>query len=153
MNDDLLQQMVDRQAITDGLHWYTRWVDLNRVDKQVEIFTDDGRITFRGEDNWTVGRDNIEALITPLVALYKATHHYISNVAITFESADEARSECYLHAWHRPADGSDDFTLFAQYHDCWTRTNDGWRMRERRLKTAGTIGGNSSGLDMLARAK
>ncbi len=153
MNDDLLQQMVDRQAITDGLHWYTRWVDLNRVDKQVEIFTDDGRITFRGEDNWTVGRANIEALITPLVAAYKATHHYISNIAITFEGADEARSECYLHAWHRPADGGDDFTLFAQYHDCWTRTENGWRIQERRLKTAGTIGGDSSGLDMLARAK
>ena len=115
MNDELLQQIVDRQAITDGLHWYTRWVDLNRVDKQVEIFTEDGRLTFRGADDWTVGRANIETLITPMVALYAATHHYISNIDITFESASEARSECYLHAWHRPADGGDDFTLFAQY--------------------------------------
>ena len=153
MNDDLLQQIADRQAITDGLHWYTRWVDLNRVDKQVEIFTDDGRITFRGEDDWTVGRANIEALITPLVALYEATHHYISNVEITFENTNEARSQCYLHAWHRPADGSDDFTLYAQYHDCWTRTQNGWRIRERRLKTAGTVGGSSTGLEMLERAK
>lgn len=153
MNDKLLQQVLDRQAITDGLHWYTRWVDLNRVDKQVEIFTEDGRITFRGEDNWTVGRANIETLITPLVALYDATHHYISNVEITFDSADEARSLCYLHAWHRPADGSADFTLYAQYHDRWTRTEDGWRMRERRLKTAGTIGGDSSGLEPLGRAQ
>lgn len=153
MNDDMLQQIMDRQAITDGLHWYTRWVDLNRVDKQVEIFTEDGRITFRGEDAWTQGRANIEALITPLVALYEATHHYISNIEISFDSANEARSQCYLHAWHRPADGSEDFTLFAQYHDCWTRTGEGWRIRERRLKTAGTIGGDSTGLVSIGRAK
>lgn len=152
MNDDMLQQIIDRQAITDGLHWYTRWVDLNRVDKQVEIFTEDGRIAFRGEDSWTEGRANIEALITPLVAMYQATHHYISNIEINFESADEARSQCYLHAWHRPADGSDDFTLYAQYHDRWTRTGEGWRIRERRLKTAGTIGGDASGLEPLGRA-
>lgn len=152
MNDDMLQQMMDRQAITDGLHWYTRWVDLNRVDKQVEIFTDDGRITFTGDDAWTEGRANIEALITPLVAAYQATHHYISNIEITFDSADEAHSQCYLHAWHRPADGSDDFTLYAQYHDRWARTEDGWRIRERRLKTAGTVGGRSSGLEPIGRA-
>ena len=87
-----------------------------------------------------------------MVALYAATHHYISNIDITFESASEARSECYLQAWHRPADGGDDFTLFAQYHDCWTKTEDGWRIRERRLKTAGSIGGDISGLEMLGRA-
>lgn len=154
MNEDLVQQMLDRQAITDGLHWYTRWVDLNRVDKQVEIFTDDGRITFQGDDAWTQGRDNIEALITPLVAVYKATHHYISNVEISFEGADEARSQCYLHAWHRPADGSDDFILYAQYHDRWVRTDDGWRIRERRLKTAGTEGREDGGasLEPIGRA-
>ncbi len=152
MKNDILQQIVDRQAITDGLHWYTRWVDLNRVDKQVEIFTEDGRITFGGDDAWTVGRANIKALITPLVAIYQATHHYISNIEITFDSADEARSQCYLHAWHRPADGGDDFTLYAQYHDCWARTDDGWRIRERRLKTAGTVGGGGSGLQPIGRA-
>jgi len=154
MNDEILQQMIDRQAITDGLHWYTRWVDLNRVDKQVEIFAEDGRITFQGDDAWTVGRANIEALITPLVAIYQATHHYISNIEITFVSADEARSQCYLHAWHRPADGSDDFILYAQYHDYWIRTDVGWRIRERRLKTAGTVGRQDGGatLEPLGRA-
>jgi hypothetical protein len=151
-NDEMLQQIVDRQAITDGLHWYTRWVDLNRVDKQVEIFTEDGRITFGSDDAWTVGRDNIEALIAPLVAMYQATHHYISNIEITFDSADEARSQCYLHAWHRPARGGDDFTLYAQYHDCWSRTDEGWRIRERRLKTAGTVGGGGATLEPIGRA-
>jgi hypothetical protein len=153
MNDDALQQLLDRQAITDGLHWYTRWVDLNRVDKQVEIFTEDGRISFGGDAAWTVGRKNIETLITPLVAIYEATHHYISNIDISFESADEARSMCYLHAWHRPADGSADFVLYAQYHDRWTRTGDGWRIRERRLKTAGTVGRDATGLEPIGRAE
>ena len=149
MNDNMLQQIMDRQAITDGLHWYTRWVDLNRVDKQVEIFAEDGRITFSDDNGWTVGRANIETLITPLVAAYKATHHYITNVEITFESADEARCQCYLHAWHRPADGGTDFTLYAQYHDLWTRTEEGWRIKERRLKTAGTVGRELGDTDLV----
>ena len=149
MNDDMLQQIVDRQAITDGLHWYTRWVDLNRVDKQVEIFAEDGRITFSDDNSWTVGRKNIETLIAPLVAAYQATHHYITNVEITFESADEARSQCYLHAWHRPADGGADFTLYAQYHDLWARTEEGWRIKERSLKTAGTVGRELAGTDLV----
>ena len=149
MNDDMLQQIMDRQAITDGLHWYTRWVDLNRVDTPVEIFTDDGRITFSDDNSWIVGRANIETLITPLVAAYKSTHHYISNVEITFENANEARSQCYLHAWHRPADGGVDFTLYAQYHDLWTRTAEGWRIKERSLKTAGTVGRELAGTDLV----
>ena len=153
MSDDVLRQMVDRQAITDGLHWYARWVDLNRVDKQVEIFTEDGCIAFRGDESMVQGRDNIEALIAPLVAAYEATHHYISNVEITFEGPDDARSQCYLHAWHRPADGSEDFILYAQYHDLWTRTDEGWRIRERRLKTAGTEGGGGAALEPIGRAE
>lgn len=153
MNDDKLQQIIDRQAITDGLHWYTRWVDLNRVDMQVQIFAEDGRISFGG-DNWTVGRANIQALIDPLVQLYSATHHYITNVEITFEGADEARSQCYLHAWHRPVAGGDNFVLYAQYHDRWVRTAEGWRIKERRLKTAATEGraGGEAGMDLIGRA-
>ena len=75
MDDNAIQKIIDRQEITDGLHWYTRWVDLNRVDKQVQIFTEDARITFYGEDEWIVGRDNIEAMLTPAVSRYAATHH------------------------------------------------------------------------------
>ncbi len=153
MNDEILRQIVDRQEITDGLHWYTKWVDLNRVDKQVQILTEDGRLSFGG-GHWIEGRDNIEALITPLVQVYAATHHYITNIEIEFDGADAARSQCYLHAWHRPVDGGDDFVLYAQYHDHWVRTADGWRIKERRLKTAGTTGRpeGMAGMDPLDRA-
>ena len=133
-----MRELLDRQAITDGIQWWTKWVDLNRIDKQVQILTEDGRLTFYGDDEWIVGRDKIEAMLVPSVARYSATHHYISNVEINFEGADEASSIAYLQAWHRPADGSDDYTLYAQYHDRWVRTADGWRISERRLKTAGT---------------
>jgi len=144
MNNETLQQINDRQAITDGLHWYTKWVDRNRVDKQVEIFAEDGRICFGG-DTWTQGRAAIEALIHPLVQVYSATHHYITNIEITFEGADNASSQCYLHAWHRPVDGSADFILYAQYHDNWVRTEEGWRIKERLLKVAGTEGREEAG--------
>jgi hypothetical protein len=154
MSEEALQQLLDRQEITDGLHWYTKWVDLNRVDKQVEIFAEDGRITFAGDDAWTVGRENIRIMNTPLVASYAATHHYITNIEINFEGPDQARSQCNLYAWHRPKEPGPDFELYAQYHDIWVRTADGWKIQERRLKTAGTVGfdAEAAGLVGLGRA-
>ncbi len=154
MDEAALQQMLDRQAITDGLHWYTRWVDLNRVDKQVEVFTDDGRITFYGDGHWTEGRDAIEAMITAGMSRYEATYRNISNIEIGFDGPDDATSLCYLYAWHRPVGEADDYTLHAQYHDVWTRTDQGWRIRERRLKAAGTStrGEGRNPLESIGRA-
>ena len=60
MDEDKVQQLVDRQEIIDRMHWYTSWVDLNRVDKQVEVFAEDGRLTFYGDDHWIEGKDNIQ---------------------------------------------------------------------------------------------
>ena len=66
MDEDKVQQLIDRQEIIDRMHWYTGWVDLNRVDKQVEVFADDGRLTFYGDDHWIEGKDNIHKLSFPL---------------------------------------------------------------------------------------
>ena len=49
-----------------------------------------------------------------------------------------ARAISYVQAWHRPADGGDDYTLHAQYHDKWVKIFGVWKLSERRLKTAGT---------------
>ncbi len=91
---------------------------------------------------------------TPLVASYAATHHYITNIEINFEGPDQARSQCNLYAWHRPKEPGPDFELYAQYHDIWVRTADGWKIQERRLKTAGTVGfdAEAAGLVGLGRA-
>ena len=91
---------------------------------------------------------------TPLVASYKATHHYITNIEINFEDTDRARSQCNLYAWHRPVEEGPDFELYAQYHDIWIRTHEGRRIQERRLKTAGTKGfdAEAAGLVGLGRA-
>ena len=73
MTDNALQHILDRQEITHGQHGQVKWVDLNRVDKQVQIFAKDGRINFsEGDGNWTQGRANIEALIHPLLQLCAA---------------------------------------------------------------------------------
>ena len=138
MDEDKVQQLVDRQEIIDRMHWYTSWVDLNRVDKQVEVFAEDGRLTFYGDDHWIEGKDNIQEALLPSVAKYAATHHYISNIVVTFDSAKTANAISYVQAWHRPADGSDDYTLHAQYHDKWVKIFGAWKLSERRLKTAGT---------------
>ena len=147
MDNDDVKQILDRQEIIDGMHWYTRWVDLNRVDKQVEIFTADGKLTFYGNDHWIVGRKNIQAALVPSVARYQATHHYISNIEITFDGSDKADAISYVQAWHRPAGGGEDYTLHAQYHDKWVRTLEGWKLNERRLKAAGTTN-RGQGLDL-----
>lgn len=134
--DDRVAQLLDRQEIVDQMHAYARWVDLGRVDKQCEVFTDDCRTNFaKGEDNWLLGREAMMAFVRQALSPYASTNHTISNIEITFDGADRATAQSYVQAWHRYTDTDlPDFQAFGRYHDVWVRTPDGWRMSERRFK-------------------
>ena len=137
---DALRELVDRSEIVDAMHAYARWVDLNRPDEQVTVFTEDCRVNYgRGDDGWIHGREALRLALEDALEPFSATHHVISNVEVSFADADRATTVSCVHAWHRFRDGQPDFTLYARYYDEWVRTPDGWRMSERRLKASGTI--------------
>jgi hypothetical protein len=139
---DQLRQMADRAEIVDGMHAYARWVDLNRPDEQVKVFVDDCRVNFgRGDDGWIEGREALQGALEAALAPFSATSHAVSNIEIDFDGADRATAVSVVQAWHRFRGDEPDFLLMARYHDRWVRTADGWKMAERRLKVAGTVGG------------
>jgi hypothetical protein len=141
MIDDHLRRLVDRQEIVDRMHAYARWVDINRPDEQVKVFTEDCRVNYgKGDDGWITGRDALERVLREALAAYVATNHSISNIEIDFVDPDTATATSYVHAWHRVVDPRPDYHLYGRYPDVWRRTPDGWRMVERRVTVAGTVG-------------
>ena len=150
--DDALTQLLDRQEIVDQMHAYARWVDLGRVDKQCEVFTDDCRTNFaKGEDNWLEGREAMIAFVRQALSPYALTNHTISNIEISFETPDRAKAVSYVQAWHRFKEDQPDFLAYGRYHDIWVRTPEGWRMEERRFTVNAGTGRSVEGSEPIGR--
>lgn len=78
------------------------------------------------------------AIATGLAEVFAATSHHVSNIAISFDGPDTARSVCYLYAWHRYRSGAPDGELWAQYHHDFRRMGNGWKIAKLVLRAAGT---------------
>ena len=117
-----IQELFDHQEITDVMHSYCRFVDLNLPEKQVECFTVDAIADYYGGVE-LVGRDAILEMLKKALTRFTATCHTLSNIEINFESSDTANSVSYVQAWHRkPSGPEDDYEVRGQYHDRWSKT-------------------------------
>jgi SnoaL-like domain len=138
---DDLQQMLDRQAITDRMHAYARLVDLNLPGEVAKVFTEDCRLNYRKDDDgWFEGRAALVAWLTSALAPYSVTNHTVSNIEITFDSRDRAQASSYVQAWHAFGDDRPDVLAYGRYYDIWVRTPSGWQAKERRFKVAAAAG-------------
>jgi len=150
--DPRLRQLLDRQEITDLVHAYARYMDLNDPDGVASLFADDAVIDYgRGFPPRVEGAKALAATLRDTLAHVAQTAHHCSNIDITFEGPDEARGIVYLYAWHRFYDGRPDFHLWAQYHDRYRRVPGvGWRFSFRSIKVAGADGVDRE-FDMIGR--
>ena len=139
MQIDALQQLVDRQEIADVIHAYCRNVDLVNATEVTALFTEDCVVDYGpGLGEPTRGAADLEARLARGLPRFAATSHHVSNIEITFSGdATSASAITYLYAWHRYPGDQPDAHLWAQYHDRFVRTADGWKIRERVLKVAG----------------
>jgi ketosteroid isomerase-like protein len=139
MNRDAqLQRLMDQDTITDLIHAYCYHFDRNEPDAVAALFSEDAVVDYGPEAADLVGVEAIRtAVARGLRETFAATSHHVSNVRITFDGADAARSVCYLYAWHRYHGGAPDGELWAQYHHDFVRTADGWRISKLVLKAAG----------------
>lgn len=134
-----VRELVDRHEITEVIHAYCERFDRNDPAGVAELFTPDASIDYN-PDTPTLRGDELEASIAEgLATTFAATSHHVSNISITFEGADTARSLTYLDAWHRYHDGSPDGFLWGRYLHRFRRTPNGWRITELVLQGAGTI--------------
>ena len=132
-------ELVDRQAITELIYSYCECFDRNDPDGVAELFMPDAIIDYNPDTPNITGAELASSIAIGLRDTFAATSHHVSNVMITFESSDTARSLCYVDAWHRYRNCDPDGFLWGRYLHCYTRTEAGWRITSLLLPAAGTI--------------
>lgn len=138
--DEVAGELHDRRAIADLIYAYCEHFDLNEPESVAALFTEDATIDYGPEATTIVGASAIASTIAiGLERTFAATSHHVSNIRISFDSPDAARSISYLYAWHRYVDGSPDGHLWGRYRHRFERTAAGWRMSELVLEAAGTV--------------
>ena len=137
---DAVQELIDRQAITELIHAYCFHFDNNEPDAVAALFTENATVDYGPESATIAGSAAIAATISVgLERTFPATSHHVSNIQITLEGPDRARSVTYLYAWHRYVDGSPDGELWGRYRHRLVRTDAGWRISELLLEAAGMV--------------
>ena len=147
-----VSELLDRQAITDLIHAYCYHFDRNEPVEVAALFTPDATVDYGPEAATIVGADAIASTISVgLERTFAATSHHVSNIQITLEGCDRARSVTYLYAWHRYVDGSPDGELWGRYLHRFARTDAGWRIAELVLQAAGTVDFHRSTMHPIGR--
>lgn len=123
----------DRALIADLPRRYARGLDLRDFDAARAVFRDD--CTVQG----TLQEAPIDAYwagLTPGVAAYEATMHFMGNQYVVLEpGADVGHVETYAVAHHleTPGNGHDDLVMGVRYRDDVSRAGDDWRIVHRSV--------------------
>jgi 3-phenylpropionate/cinnamic acid dioxygenase small subunit len=140
MNNADLQVIVDHHAISNLLIDYCRCLDRMDLPRLAALFTHDCRVEYGPDDR--LNSHGAAALESSLRRMWRwaRTSHHLSNVRVSFDDADHARANSYVHAWHERPDGSS-ATILGQYDDRLVRLADGWRISRRRMVMNGCDAG------------
>ena len=140
MSEPANRELMDRQAITDVLIEYCCALDQMDLPRLAALFTDDCVVEYGPQP--ALQSRGAAALERSLQRMWRwqRTSHHLSNVQISFTSADEARAGSYVYAWHERPDGST-ATILGQYKDRFVRVDGGWRIAERRMEMNGCDSG------------
>ncbi|WP_409329687.1 nuclear transport factor 2 family protein [Trujillonella humicola] len=135
-----IQQLLDERAIVDVCIRYADAIDDRDWDRFRSCFTPDA-VGIYHADRPLHGRAAIEDTIRTAVAPLGRTQHLVGTFVVDL-AGDEATSRCYLHAQHvrEGVPGGEQYVIAGCYRDRFTRTADGWRIRERRLDRWWTAG-------------
>jgi hypothetical protein len=128
---DVLQDMADRQAITDLIHRYCRSVDrldvpLGRSIWHEDAIADYGEAVYQGD-----GRGVIDHICAQHLRTLHHSHQ-VSNILIDLDG-DRAGSESYVTATLRVRQGEQlkQMTVWGRYIDRWSRRNQRWGLDRR----------------------
>lgn len=131
MLDPKLQELIDKQAITEALMRYCRGVDrMDRAALESAYWPDatDDHIKYVG------GPEGLVEFIFDAVKRMR-TQHMMGNVLIEMRGPTRAVCESYVHA-HHEADGffgKEEFIIGARYLDIFEKRSDEWRILHRKV--------------------
>ena len=150
MHERSLQELIDRQRITDVLVEYCCALDRMDLPRLAALFTGDCVVDYGPQEE--LQSQGAAALEKSLQRMWRwsRTSHHLGNVRIDFAGDDEARVSSYVHAWHERADGST-ATILGQYHDRFVRDATGWRIAERRMLMNGCDAGFTVNINRFVR--
>jgi len=128
--DTRLQELLDKQAITEVLWRYCRGMD--RMDRELTLScwhpggTDNHAPLFAGTAEGFVD------WLWPVHAAMTATRHFVSNITIEL-SGDKAASESYWYVHLRIPRGETAYDLVGEgrYLDTFEKIDDVWAIRHR----------------------
>jgi hypothetical protein len=152
MTDQALQELVDKQSITERLFDYARGVD--RIDRELicSVFHPDAHLDYGAM--FTGTREEFADFIGVVHPAMEAHSHHVSNIKITVDG-ERAGSEAYVLVLLRSIgiDGTvNDSVNSGRYVDEWRRSSEGWRIVHRRYvhdmdstQTAGSTGYPTAG--------
>lgn len=142
-----LRELQDKEAIRERLDHYVFLLDSAQWSQiPDEIFTEDGVDHHLPENDPPViprGRQELLEFFETMMPNFVGTQHLLGNSRIEI-AGDQAHSRTYANItlWNEggPEEGSGPFqyTLAVGYDDRWRRTEDGWRIFERRLHGFGS---------------
>ncbi len=127
--NDNLQQLLDKQAISELCYRYMRGLD--RLDRELltNVFHADGWCEY-GFINCSPAEFIDYAL--DALAGHSANQHFVGNILIDLDG-DQAFGEVYFNAYHKvPSEaGFDDIVIAGRYLDRYERRNNEWRFTYR----------------------
>ncbi|AIP34790.1 hypothetical protein DR64_8107 [Paraburkholderia xenovorans LB400] len=136
-----VQKLVDRADIERVLYEYAFHLDAADPEQMLPLFTADLHVAY-GPNHGAVGAEAyLETLSNDksgIASFFAATSHHVSNVVIDFTGADTATVRSVLYAYHKYNRERPDGIVMGQYHDEFVRTPEGWKIKRRELKHAGT---------------
>lgn len=132
MSNNVLEELLDRQAITDLIYRYCRSVDRLDVELGHSIWHEDA-IADYGDIYQGPGKGVIDLICEQHQFLLHHSHQ-IANILITLDG-DKAGSESYVHATLR-AEASGELQqidIWARYLDTWSRRDGRWGLEKRTV--------------------
>jgi hypothetical protein len=126
-------QLADRLAILDLMHWYGVAIDAHDWDLFRSLFTPDAVLDYTDSGALRAGLDETIEFFSPGVEGFAGMHHANANHVCEIDG-DTARALTYFTAVHAAVDGKGGevlMTIGGTYRDKLVRTPGGWRIAER----------------------
>ncbi|MHB1986454.1 MAG: nuclear transport factor 2 family protein [Acidimicrobiales bacterium] len=139
-----LQQLVDKQAITEVLISYCSFLDRMDLEALAALFTEECIVDYGPEPRLqSHGSAELRRDLGRLWRFTRTSHH-LSNVLVTLaDDGRHASAHSAVLAWHERPDGST-ATMMGHYEDELVRTSDSWQITSRRQ----LLTGNDQGFDV-----
>jgi hypothetical protein len=136
--EELVQDMLDREAIRDLPVRYCHYVWTNDVEAMLGIFTLDGILSTIGDDNQereTKGQDALRRFYTNLDQF--KPRPYIHNHVLELLGGGKAKGTCYVEL--RAVTRDMEWVGTGYYHDEYVKDGGAWKFKARRYRAVRAI--------------